>query len=49
MTYEEIIYKVENNSIGVITLNRPDAMNALTHLTHTELGQALQEAERDSN
>ena len=49
MAYEELIYKVENNSIGVITLNRPDAMNALTHVTHAELGQAIDEANKDDN
>ena len=47
MAYEELIYSVENGNIAVITLNRPDAMNALTHLTHTELGQAIDEADKD--
>jgi len=49
MAYEEIIYTVENNNIAVITLNRPDAMNALTHKTHAELAQAIDEANKDSN
>ncbi len=49
MTYEEIIYSVENKNIAVITLNRPDAMNALTHQTHAELGQAINEADNDIN
>lgn len=47
MAYEELIYSVENGNVAVITLNRPDAMNALTHKTHTELGQAIDEANRD--
>lgn len=49
MGYEEIIYTVENNNVAVITLNRPDAMNALTHKTHAELAQAIDEADKDSN
>jgi 2-(1,2-epoxy-1,2-dihydrophenyl)acetyl-CoA isomerase len=48
MAYEEIIYKVENKNIAVITLNRPEAMNALTHKTHAELYQAIDEANRDN-
>ncbi len=49
MGYEEIIYEVQNGNIAVITLNRPDAMNALTHKTHSELAQAINEANQDSN
>ena len=47
MAYQEIIYDVENRNIAVITLNRPDAMNALTGTTHAELGQAINEASED--
>ena len=47
MPYDEIIYSVENSNIAVITLNRPEAMNALTHKTHTELGEAIDEANQD--
>ncbi len=46
MAYQEIIYIVENN-IATITLNRPEAMNALTVLTYQELEQALKEANAD--
>jgi enoyl-CoA hydratase/carnithine racemase len=49
MAYEEIIYTIENNNIAVITLNRPDAMNALSYKTHAELAQAIDEANGDSN
>lgn len=49
MGYEEIIYTVENGNVAIITLNRPEAMNALTHKTHAELGQAIEEADRDSS
>lgn len=48
MAYEEIIYKVEDH-IAVITLNRPEAMNALTFKTHEELAQALKGANEDDN
>ena len=36
MKYKEIIYKTEGQ-VAVITLNRPEAMNALTMTTHSEL------------
>jgi len=49
MAYEEIIYTVEHDNIAVITLNRPDAMNALTGKTHEELAKAVEEADKDSN
>jgi enoyl-CoA hydratase/carnithine racemase len=39
--FEEIIY-AENGHVGVITLNRPDARNALTHRTYAELGAAVE-------
>jgi len=47
MAYEDIIYSVENEGIAVITLNRPDAMNALSHRTHAEFAQTIDEANRD--
>lgn len=47
MSYEELIYSVENGNIAVITLNRPDAMNALTHRTHAELAEAITQANQD--
>lgn len=49
MAYEEIIYAVESNRVAVITLNRPDAMNALTFKTHDEIKQAITQANNDSN
>jgi len=48
MEYKEIMYSVEGQ-VAVITLNRPEAMNALTHLTHAELHQAIDEANKDDN
>jgi enoyl-CoA hydratase/carnithine racemase len=49
MGYDEIIYEAEDNNVAVITLNRPEAMNALTHKTHEELGRAIGEAEQDDD
>jgi 2-(1,2-epoxy-1,2-dihydrophenyl)acetyl-CoA isomerase len=46
MEYKEIIYSVEGQA-AVITLNRPQAMNALTNTTHTELAQAIDAAAKD--
>jgi enoyl-CoA hydratase/carnithine racemase len=48
MKYTEIIYKTEGK-VAVITLNRPEAMNALTMTTHQELEKAVEEANRDDN
>jgi len=48
MTYKEIIYEVKG-PIAIITLNRPDAMNALTMLTHMELQQAIEQSNKDDN
>jgi enoyl-CoA hydratase len=36
MTYEEVIYETHGD-VGVLTLNRPEARNALTHTTYAEL------------
>ncbi|HEV3226398.1 MAG TPA: enoyl-CoA hydratase-related protein [Acidimicrobiales bacterium] len=38
--YEELIYD-QREHVGVITLNRPDARNALTHKTYAELEHAV--------
>ncbi|HYZ91350.1 MAG TPA: enoyl-CoA hydratase-related protein [Actinomycetota bacterium] len=40
MAYSEIIYEQQGN-VGVITLNRPDARNALTYTTYFELEDAV--------
>lgn len=40
MTYTELRYDVRDD-VGVITLNRPDARNALTHTTYAELENAI--------
>lgn len=40
MAYTEILYD-EQGHVGVITLNRPDARNALTYTTYAELEHAV--------
>src|SRR3954471_22208635 len=40
MTYEEVIYETDGD-VGILTLNRPDARNALTHTTYAELEEAV--------
>jgi len=48
MDYKEIRYEVKEH-VGVITLNRPEAMNALTLLTHEELTGAIGQAAGDDD
>lgn len=45
--YETILYE-KKGGIGGIVLNRPEALNALTETMFIEIGQALDEAEQDS-
>lgn len=46
MAFEELIYEVKD-AIGVITLNRPERMNALTMKTHREIEEAIDAAAED--
>lgn len=47
MNFETVIFeKIEN--IAIITLNRPEALNALNQTLMTELGQALEIIENDN-
>ncbi|WP_025896822.1 crotonase/enoyl-CoA hydratase family protein [Sneathiella glossodoripedis] len=48
MTYEQILYDVEDQ-ILTITLNRPDRMNAFTHIMRDELIDAFDRADEDDN
>ncbi|WP_018389772.1 enoyl-CoA hydratase [Ancylobacter sp. FA202] len=48
MSYETILVETQRR-VGVITLNRPKALNALNAALIDELGQALDGFERDSN
>jgi enoyl-CoA hydratase/carnithine racemase len=46
MAYENIIYKKQRNGV-LITLNRPEALNALSVELRTDLHAALEEAKED--
>ncbi|MDM0114928.1 enoyl-CoA hydratase [Variovorax sp. J22R133] len=47
MTYETIEVRIEAGKVGIITLNRPKALNALNDTLMTELGQALKAFDAD--
>lgn len=44
--YEEILYE-KQGAVAVITLNRPETLNALTDLTQAEVRHALDQSEKD--
>lgn len=44
--YTEILYEIED-SVAVITMNRPATLNALTDLTQAEIRHALDQSERN--
>ena len=48
MSYQNILYQVEDH-VGVITLNRPDRMNAWTQRMGREIQDALAGAEEDDD
>ena len=48
MTYENILVETRGN-VGLITLNRPDALNALNSALIEDLYQALVAFEADDN
>lgn len=47
MVYQYILYEVIEDNIGLITLNRPRALNALVPLMRTEWADALERARAD--
>ena len=47
MDFENIIADVKDGGVALITLNRPDALNALNDALITELGQAIDTFEAD--
>jgi enoyl-CoA hydratase len=47
MSYENIQVCIEAEKVGIITLNRPKALNALNDALMTELGQALKTFDAD--
>ena len=44
---ETLLYELGDDGIAVVTLNRPDALNALNQQTIGELGQAFRKAKAD--
>src|SRR6476469_6914480 len=48
MNYEAIQVRTENGKVGIITLNRPQALNALNDQLMDELGQALKAFDADA-
>ena len=46
MTAEEIKYELTDDGVGIITINRPEARNALTYPTYAELEDAVREHRR---
>jgi enoyl-CoA hydratase len=47
LAYQTLLFEKDNN-IGIVTINRPQAMNALNDLAYAELLQLFQEIEKDS-
>jgi enoyl-CoA hydratase/carnithine racemase len=47
MNYQQILYRLDG-ATAVITLNRPERMNALTKVLEAELRDAIEQAGRDS-
>ena len=48
MNFETILYEKKNNS-ALITLNRPEKLNAWTPFMAEELASAINEANKDSS
>jgi enoyl-CoA hydratase/carnithine racemase len=48
MAYKDLIYTIDGQ-VAIITLNRPETMNALTLETHDELTKAIHEANNNKN
>lgn len=46
MTFKNILYE-EDNGIGIVTINRPQALNALNEEAYLELSQIFKEIEED--
>ena len=48
MDYEEIRYEIQDG-VAVVTLDRPQKLNAVTAQTGAELGDAMAEADEDDD
>ena len=49
MSYENILVETRDTGVGLITLHRPEALNALSGQLMIELGEALAAFDEDSN
>ena len=47
MNFKNLLYKVDNG-IAIVTINRPDKLNALNHETIQEIGQAIDLTKNDA-
>ena len=48
MDFQTLLYDVDADGVAVVTLNRPDALNALNRQMVGELGQAMRAAKADA-
>jgi enoyl-CoA hydratase len=48
VAYQNLLYE-KDNGIGIVTINRPQAANALNDLAYAELYQVFQEIEKDKD
>jgi enoyl-CoA hydratase/carnithine racemase len=48
MSYETILFE-KKGPMAKITLNRPQALNAMNDVMFREIGQALEDSEEDNN
>jgi enoyl-CoA hydratase/carnithine racemase len=46
MSEEHVLYE-KNDGIGIITLNRPEKLNAITHMMLRRLGKLIEEVKKD--
>ncbi len=47
MSYEDVLYEVDDYGVATVTINRPDRMNAVRYETYRDLKAALAEAQAD--
>jgi enoyl-CoA hydratase/carnithine racemase len=49
MRYEQILYEVDGDGVALVTLNRPDKLNAMTAQMGAEMADAMAEADGDDD
>lgn len=47
--YDQITYEVDDDGVALVTLNRPDKLNAMTAQMGAEMGDAMAEADADDD